>query len=56
MANQTSKAKKAAIKDTQRKPTDLEALRIEAKRPVNCDGTYCQKGYHSKALLGKLPA
>ena len=49
MATQT---KSTGVKETQRSTTDLEALRIEARRPIKCGGTYtqCQKGYEAAKL------
>lgn len=40
------------VKETQRATSDLEALRIEARRPIKCGGTYtqCQKGYSAQKL------
>jgi hypothetical protein len=52
MPKQASKAKPAVPKELQRTSADLEALRIEARRPIECGSTYtqCQSGYKSQAL------
>ncbi len=43
--------KEQGIEQTQLTPDDLEALRIEAQRPIKCGGTYtqCQKNYGALA-------
>ena len=55
MAEQTQGSQKGqtpGTDETQLETSDLEALRIEAARPIKCGGTYtqCSKSY-SSALL-----
>ncbi len=49
------KGKEQGIEQTQLRPEDLEALRIEAARPIKCGGTYtqCQKSYSSQIVAAE---